>query len=74
MSQILSHHERYQLRAISGVYSDGLDPYWWGEKTMPKLAAKGLVEPFPEKKGAWRITAAGRALALELWPDRRMKL
>ncbi len=28
---------------------------------MPKLAAKGLVEPHPDQPNAWRITDAGKA-------------
>lgn len=56
----LSRHEKDQLHAIGGAYGDG-KPYWWGRKTMPKLAAKGLVERHPYEPTAWRITDAGRA-------------
>jgi hypothetical protein len=48
-----------QLRSI-GHYADTRHPYWWGEKTMPKLAARGLVEPHKDKPKAWQITEAGR--------------
>jgi hypothetical protein len=62
----MTSHELSQLRSIGNrVYVDR--PYWWGPKTMPKLAAKGLVEPHPEQKRAWRITAAGKALHAELF-------
>ena len=62
----LSHHEKQQLASIGGkVYGDGKAPYWWGAKSMPKLAEKGLVEPHAVK-GAWRITKAGKNLLAEL--------
>jgi hypothetical protein len=54
-----------QLRACGrhGEYS-GNPPYWWGPKTMPKLAARGLVEPHPNYPKAWRITEAGKQLLI----------
>lgn len=62
----LSYHEASQLRSIGGrAYVGGTVPYYWGEKTMPKLAAKGLVEPH-DVKGAWRITDAGRVALLAM--------
>jgi len=60
----LSKLEKKQLRGV-GSFSEDKSPYWWGEKTMPKLAAKGLVESHPEYPKAWRITPAGR-LALTM--------
>jgi hypothetical protein len=57
----LTRHEKDQLYSIGcATYRDG-SPYWWGKATMPKLAAKGLVEPHPDHPKAWRITAAGQA-------------
>jgi hypothetical protein len=61
----LSRDEKDQLRAIGRAYGDGA-PYWWGRKTMPKLAARGFVEPHPDRPKAWRITDAGRAAYAEL--------
>ena len=63
----LSRFEKDQLYSIgSAVYGTGR-AYWWGKKTMPKLAAKGLVEPHPDERGAWRITDAGRAMYANLY-------
>lgn len=61
----LDRHEETQLHQIgNSVYGEGA-PYWWGKMTMPKLAAKGLVEPCPLFPKAWRITDAGRAVLAE---------
>lgn len=54
----LTRHEKDQLKSIGESFAEN-SPYWWGKKTMPKLAAKGLVEPHPDHAGAWRITDAG---------------
>lgn len=63
----LTRFEHDQLYSIGNrVYGDGVRPYWWGKATMPKLAALGLVEPHPDHKGAWRITAAGRELRAQM--------
>lgn len=52
-----------QLCAIGGsVYGDGTPPYWWGRKTMPKLAARGLVMSHPKFPKAWCITASGLSI------------
>ena len=53
----LSRHEADQLLSICGSYRGY--PYWWGKKTMPKLQARGFVEPHPERKGAYVSTQAG---------------
>jgi hypothetical protein len=57
----LTRHEKDQLYSIGGpIYGKGAR-YFWGKKTMPKLAAKGLVEPHPvDPTNAWRITQAGK--------------
>lgn len=68
----LSRHEQDQILAIGGpVYGDGRPPYWWGKKTMPKLAERGLVEPHPNYPGAWRITDAGRQLVWQIRQGRQ---
>lgn len=62
----LSRLEKEQLLAISySPYSQG-SPYWWGVKTMPKLAARGLVAPHPKHSKAWRITEDGKVVASKL--------
>jgi hypothetical protein len=67
----LTRHEKDQLWQIgNGVYGNGRNPYWWGEKTMPKLAAKGLVEPHPGDPRGWRITDAGRQERERQFPGR----
>ena len=67
---ILDLHEASQLRSIGGsVYGDGRSPYWCGARSMPKLAAKGLVERHPEFPKAWRITDAGRAFLKSNTPE-----
>lgn len=63
----LSRHERDALLDIGGrIYGDGKHPFFWREKSMPKLAAKGLVEPHNTQPRGWRITEAGKAAVLQL--------
>lgn len=68
----LNRFEKDQLWQIGRPPWDRGAPYWWGVKTMPKLAARGLVEPHPEHRGAWRITDAGRKVLADLKADGRL--
>ena len=60
----LTRFERDQLWYIAGRRSSA--PYFGGKKTMPKLAAKGLVEPHPVYPRGWRVTDAGRDVYYKL--------
>lgn len=64
MSEELSRHEKAALLDIGRWGTDS--PFYWREKSMPKLAARGLVEPHPKVKSGWKITEAGCAL-VERW-------
>jgi hypothetical protein len=56
---MLSYNEREALRDIGQYRSES--PFFWRAKSMPKLAARGFVEPHPRDARGWRITDAGRA-------------
>ena len=59
----LSHHEKIALIDISTWLGS---PFYWREKSMPKLAARGLVERHPDDPKAWRLTEAGKASVIAL--------
>lgn len=55
----LSHHEKIALADISRWRGR---PFYWREKSMLTLAAKGLVEPHKDYPRGWQITNAGSTL------------
>lgn len=64
MTDVWSHLTRFERDALVDIARhqprSSQNPFWWREKTMPKLAERGLVEPFSDQSSAWRITQAGR--------------